>query len=52
MLDAWRRLRLGDLLGVQNGFAFDSKGFNSTTGLPLVRIRSLKEIRVTGPRKQ
>jgi type I restriction enzyme S subunit len=38
----WRKMRLGDLLKVQNGFAFSSKQFSSTEGMPLVRIRSLK----------
>ena len=33
---------LGEVLEIQNGYAFDSKGFNPTTGLPLIRIRSLK----------
>lgn len=30
------------MLELQNGYAFDSKGFSSSNGLPLVRIRSLK----------
>ena len=30
------------MLELQNGYAFDSKGFSSSKGLPLVRIRSLK----------
>ena len=34
--------RLGDVLEVQNGFAFDSKRFSSTNGTPLIRIRDLK----------
>lgn len=34
--------RLGDLLEIQNGFAFDSKSFSSTAGTPLIRIRDLK----------
>jgi len=38
----WQTKKLGDVLKVQNGFAFDSKGFNAARGLPLVRIRSLK----------
>ena len=33
---------MGAVLEVQNGYAFDSKRFNSSRGLPLVRIRSLK----------
>jgi type I restriction enzyme S subunit len=42
MKKGWQRRRLGDVLEVQNGYAFDSKGFNPSKGLPLVRIRSLK----------
>lgn len=40
--ERWKVNKLGDVLEVQNGYAFDSKGFNSTNGLPLIRIRSLK----------
>ena len=39
---SWLTKRLGDLLEVQNGYAFDSKEFNPSSGLPLIRIRSLK----------
>jgi type I restriction enzyme S subunit len=42
MKKGWVIKKLGDVLEVQNGYAFDSKGFNPTTGLPLIRIRSLK----------
>lgn len=38
----WAIKQLGDVLQIQNGYAFDSKSFNTTKGLPLVRIRSLK----------
>ena len=38
----WNVRRLGDLLKVQNGYAFDSKEFNPSKGMPLIRIRSLK----------
>jgi type I restriction enzyme S subunit len=38
----WPRKRLGDLLAIQNGFAFDSKLFTTDSGLPLIRIRDLK----------
>lgn len=34
--------RLGDLLEVQNGYAFDSKSFSPTSGTPLIRIRDLR----------
>lgn len=42
MKTGWERKRLVDVLEVQNGFAFDSEGFNPSKGLPLIRIRSLK----------
>jgi type I restriction enzyme S subunit len=42
MKNGWQTKTLGDVLEVQNGYAFDSKFFNSSKGVPLVRIRSLK----------
>ena len=42
MEKGWEIKRLADVLELQNGYAFDSKGFNPTDGLPLIRIRSLK----------
>lgn len=42
MKNGWHARRLGDLLEVQNGYAFDSKAFNPSKGMPLIRIRSLK----------
>jgi type I restriction enzyme S subunit len=42
MKNGWKTRTLGDVLEVQNGYAFDSKLFNSSKGMPLVRIRSLK----------
>jgi len=42
MKAGWKVRRLGDLLEVQNGYAFDSKEFNPAKGMPLIRIRSLK----------
>jgi type I restriction enzyme S subunit len=39
---AWTVKRLADVLNIQNGYAFDSKGFNASNGMPLIRIRSLK----------
>lgn len=38
----WQLRALGDLLAVQNGFAFSSKKFSETKGVPLIRIRDLK----------
>lgn len=42
MTNAWTSKPLGDLLEIQNGFAFDSKLFSSIEGVPLVRIRDLR----------
>ena len=42
MKKGWKVKRLADVLELQNGYAFDSKCFNSKKGLPLIRIRSLK----------
>jgi type I restriction enzyme S subunit len=42
MKKGWERRKLADVLKIQNGYAFDSKKFNSSKGMPLVRIRSLK----------
>ena len=42
MKKSWQTRRLGDVVEVQNGYAFDSKEFNSSKGMPLIRIRSLK----------
>ena len=41
MTGSWSRRALGEVLSVQNGYAFDSKAFG-TTGFPLIRIRDLK----------
>jgi type I restriction enzyme, S subunit len=40
--DAWAARRLGDVLDVQNGFAFDASLFHESDGVPLIRIRDLK----------
>jgi type I restriction enzyme S subunit len=42
MMDGWQTRMLGDLLEVQNGYAFDSKWFDPSQGMPLIRIRDLK----------
>ena len=42
MKAGWQRKKLADVLKIQNGYAFDSKKFNPSKGMPLVRIRSLK----------
>lgn len=42
----WPTKRLGDVLSIQNGFAFDSGRFNdSGQGVPLIRIRNLASSR-------
>ena len=41
MSSGWVRRPLGEVLQLQNGFAFDSKKFGAK-GLPLIRIRDLK----------
>jgi type I restriction enzyme S subunit len=40
--NGWQMRPLGELLAVQNGFAFSSKKFSETDGVPLIRIRDLK----------
>jgi type I restriction enzyme S subunit len=42
MRNGWQTKKLGDLLEVQNGYAFDSKAFGPSEGVPLIRIRDLK----------
>lgn len=49
----WKCRKLGELLNVQNGFAFDSELFSESDGMPLIRIRDLKDgvstvVRYTG----
>ena len=43
MKKGWQTKSLWDVLEIQNGYAFDSKGFNPAKGMPLIRIRSLKK---------
>lgn len=38
----WRMVKLGEILEVQNGYAFNSKNFVEAGGRPLLRIRDLK----------
>lgn len=42
MKEGWKRKPLGSILSILNGFAFDAKAFSSETGMPLIRIRDLK----------
>ncbi|WP_273151239.1 restriction endonuclease subunit S, partial [Methylophaga thiooxydans] len=37
----WERVNLSEIADVQNGFAFKSKCFSDTRGIPLVRIRDI-----------
>lgn len=48
-MSRWSTVRLGDILTIRNGFAFDSKKFGET-GKPLIRIRNLKDGSVTETR--
>ncbi len=43
MKQGWEIRKLGDVLKVQNGYAFNSKQFTTETGTPLIRIRDIKE---------
>jgi type I restriction enzyme M protein len=38
----WDIVRVGDIASIISGYAFESKSFNKETGLPLIRIRDLK----------
>ena len=42
-MKTWQIKKLGEVLNIQNGYAFDSKGFSSEDGVPLIRIRDLKQ---------
>ena len=43
----WKTKPLGELLNVQNGYAFASEKFSKNGGMPLIRIRDLKGGRET-----
>lgn len=43
----WKISKLGEILEIQNGFAFDSDLFSGSEGTPLIRIRDLKNGSVT-----
>ncbi|MBL0034451.1 MAG: hypothetical protein IPP26_01550 [Flavobacteriales bacterium] len=43
MSASWELAPLRELLEVQNGYAFDAKKFTAENGVPLIRIRDLKE---------
>lgn len=42
MKDGWKIVKAKDICKIQNGFAFDSKRFNTEKGKPLIRIRDVK----------
>jgi type I restriction enzyme S subunit len=42
MKAGWKTRKLGDVLEIQNGYAFDAKAFTPREGMPLIRIRDLK----------
>ena len=42
MKAGWQTRKLGELLQIQNGYAFDSKKFSPSGEMPLIRIRDLK----------
>ena len=42
--DEWERVELKKIASVQNGYAFSSKLFNRTEGMPLIRIRDIFSI--------
>ncbi len=47
---SWKNAPLSELLTVQNGYAFDSKKFSAEGDIGLIRIRDIKEGRVTDTR--
>ena len=54
MKHSWDVKKLGEVLKVQNGYAFNSKLFSTETGTPLIRIRDIKhgirtETKYNGP---
>lgn len=42
MKAGWKRKPLGSILSILNGYAFDAKAFSFESGIPLIRIRDLK----------
>lgn len=54
MKEGWEIKKLGDVLKIQNGYAFNSKLFSVEKGMPLIRIRDIKigigtETKFSGP---
>lgn len=48
--EGWEKKKLGEVLNIQNGYAFDSKNFSALQGMPLIRIRDLKNSITTDTR--
>ncbi len=42
MREGWKLAKLGEVLDIQNGYAFDSKKFSNDGNMPLIRIRDIK----------
>jgi type I restriction enzyme S subunit len=42
MREGWKHKKLGQILDIQNGYAFNSKQFSANGSMPLIRIRDLK----------
>ena len=42
MKEGWDIKKLGEVLNIQNGYAFNSKLFTTEKGTPLIRIRDIK----------
>jgi len=43
MKQGWEIKKLGEILKIQNGYAFNSKLFTPNGGIPLIRIRDIKD---------
>ena len=43
MTTPWEKRKLSELMSIQNGYAFDSEAFSPSEGVPLIRIRDLRE---------
>jgi len=41
--EGWEMKKLGEVLKIQNGYAFNAKLFTTETGTPLIRIRDIKK---------
>ena len=42
MKSNWQKIKLGEILTLQSGYAFSSKKFSQEDGIPLIRIRDIK----------